>query len=107
MINPIAGHCADRFDRRRGDVPWLPAPAPGWIGPTLGLSALFLLSNFALQFGAARLPANVTAVVLLTEVVFAAGSALALGGGTLTPQLLVGGTLIVAAAALAARRRRA
>ncbi len=91
----------------RGDVPWIPAPAPGWLLPTLALSVLFLLSNFALQFGAARLPANVTAVVLLTEIVFAAGSALALGGGSLTPQLMLGGALILAAAALAARRRRA
>ncbi|MEO8124654.1 MAG: DMT family transporter [Burkholderiales bacterium] len=91
----------------RGDVPWIPAAAPGWLLPTLALSVLFLLSNFALQFGAARLPANVTAVVLLTEVVFAAGSALALGGGTLTPQLMLGGALILAAAALAARRRSA
>ena len=88
----------------RGELPWPPAAAPGWMLSTLALSVLFLASNFALQFGAARLPANVTAVVLLTEVVFAAGSALALGGGTLTPQLLLGGTLIVAAAALAARR---
>ena len=89
----------------RGDVPWPPAAAPGWLVATFGLSVVFLLSNFALQFGAARLPANVTAVVLLTEVVFAVGSALALGGGTLTPQLLLGGALIVAAAALAALRR--
>ena len=90
----------------RGDVPWLPAVASGWLLPTLGLGVLFLFSNFALQFGAARLPANVTAVVLLTEVVFATGSALVLGGGTLTPQLVLGGGLILAAAALAARRRR-
>ena len=39
----------------------------------------FLAGNLALQYGAARLPANVTAVVMLTEVLFAAGSARAAG----------------------------
>jgi len=89
----------------RGAVAWIPAAAPGWMLWTLALSVLFLLGNLALQFGAARLPANVTAVVLLTEIVFATGSALALGGGTLTPHVMLGGALILAAAALAALRR--
>lgn len=79
-----------------------PALSAGWLGLALGLGALFLLSNLALQFGAARLPANATAVIMLTEVVFASASALALGAGTLTPSLALGGALIVGAAALAA-----
>jgi drug/metabolite transporter (DMT)-like permease len=91
----------------RGQVPWLPAPAPVWVLGALVLSALFLLSNLALQHGAARLPANVTAVVMLTEVVFAAGSALLLGGGVMTLPLLLGGALIVAAAVLAGLERHA
>ena len=66
------------------------------------LAMLFLLSNLALQYGAARLPANVTSVVMLSEVVFAAVSALGLGGGHITWPLAIGGTLIVGAAALAA-----
>ena len=41
-----------------------------------------------------------TSVVLLTEVLFAAGSAVALGGGTVTPRLLMGGGLIIGAALL-------
>jgi drug/metabolite transporter (DMT)-like permease len=90
----------------RGQLPWLPAPALPWVLGALGLAVLFLASNLALQHGAARLPANVTAVVLLTEVVFAAGSALLLGAGVLTPPLLVGGALIVAAAVLAGLERR-
>jgi hypothetical protein len=40
---------------------------------------------------------------MLTEVLIASASALALGGGTLTPQLLLGGGLILLAALLAAR----
>ncbi|MFO1340464.1 MAG: DMT family transporter [Burkholderiaceae bacterium] len=77
-------------------------PTAGWLAFAVALGSLFLLSNLALQFGAARLPANATAVIMLTEVVFASVSALALGAGTLTPALALGGGLIVGAAALAA-----
>jgi drug/metabolite transporter (DMT)-like permease len=84
------------------NVPPLPAPAPGWLLGTLAIGACFLLSNLALQYGASRLAANVTAVVMLTEVLWASGSAMALGAGLLTPGLAVGGALIIAAAALAA-----
>lgn len=89
-----------------GALPWPPAAAPGWIAGALGMAALFLVGNLALQYGAARLPANVTAVVMLTEVVIASASAVALGAGSLTPALLVGGALIVSAAALAALEGR-
>ena len=41
---------------------------------------------------------------MLTEVVFASASALALGAGALTPALALGGSLIVGAALLAAWR---
>jgi drug/metabolite transporter (DMT)-like permease len=87
-----------------GAAPPPPVPAAGWMSGALALGALFLLSNLALQYGASRLPANVTAVIMITEVVFASVSAVALGGGTLTPRLAAGGVLIVAAALLAARR---
>jgi len=87
----------------RGAVPWPPAPAPGWVLGALAMGAAFLVGNLALQYGASRLPANVTAVVMITEVVFASGSALLLGAGTLSPQLVMGGALIVAASLLAAR----
>jgi drug/metabolite transporter (DMT)-like permease len=86
-----------------GQAPWLPAPAWGWGLGALGLALWFLLANLALQFGAARLPANATAVVMISEVLFAAVSAVWLGAGTLSTPLLVGGALIVAAALLAAR----
>ena len=67
------------------------------------MAAAFLAGNMALQYGAARLPANVTAVVMISEVLFASGSAVALGAGTLTAQLLLGGALIVGATLLSAR----
>jgi drug/metabolite transporter (DMT)-like permease len=76
----------------------------GWLLFAAALGSLFLLSNLALQYGAARLPANATAVIMLTEVVFASVSALALGAGALTPALALGGSLIVGAALLAAWR---
>ena len=87
-----------------GPVPWPPAPALVWVVPVLLMAALFGAGNLALQFGAGRLPANVTAVVMLTEVVFASVSALALGGAELTGQALLGGALILLAALLAARQ---
>ena len=86
-----------------GSVPWPPAPRADWLAGAAALGALFLASNLALQHGAARLPANVTAVVMITEVFFASVSAVWLGSGTLTPALMAGGTLIVMAALLAAR----
>ncbi|MGZ5131651.1 MAG: EamA family transporter [Caldimonas sp.] len=85
-----------------GQAPGLPAPAAAWLWPTAALAVVFLASNLALQYGAARLPANRTAVVMLTEVVFASASAVAFGGGTLTLRLAIGGSLIVASALLAA-----
>jgi drug/metabolite transporter (DMT)-like permease len=85
-----------------GRAPWLPAPAAAWLLLTAGLAVLFIAGNLALQYGAARLAANRTAVVMLTEVVFASASAIAFGGGAMTEQLAVGGSLIVASALLAA-----
>jgi drug/metabolite transporter (DMT)-like permease len=82
--------------------PWLPAPAPGWMLGALVLAAFFLVSNMALQYGASRLPAHITSVVMLTEVLFATVSALALDGGRLTLPLLLGGGCIVVAALMSA-----
>jgi drug/metabolite transporter (DMT)-like permease len=78
-----------------------PGPALAWIAATAALGCAFLASNFALQYGAAHLPANVTSVIMLTELLFASLSAAWLGGGTFTPQLLAGGALILLAALLA------
>ena len=83
-------------------MPWPPAPQLGTVLLVLVMAVLFLVGNLCLQFGAARLPANVTSVVMLTEVVFAASSAVWLGGGELTAQSLLGGGLIFMAALLAA-----
>jgi len=88
-----------------GAVPWPPAPAAGWMAGMLGLAMVFLLSNLALQYGSARLPANATAVVMVSEVLFAAVSAVALGAGLVSWPLALGGVLILSASLLAAWRR--
>jgi len=87
----------------RGQVPGLPAPSFSWLAGSLALAVAFLGGNLALQYGAARLPANATAVVMVTEVLFASASAVLLGAGTLTPPLLLGGALIIGATLLSAR----
>lgn len=87
---------------------WQVVPAPvwstSWTGVALGLSAAFLVSNMALQYGAARLAASTTALVMLTEILFASLSAAALGAAEFSTRTLLGGSLIVLAALLAARK---
>jgi len=82
-----------------------PAPAWPWMAGALALGALFLASNLTLQYGAARLSANATAVVMVSEVLFASVSAVLLGAGQLSLPLLLGGALIVSAALLSVFQR--
>jgi len=86
----------------RGTIDWPPAPSGLWPMGALGLGLWFLAGNLALQYGAARLAANATAVIMLSEIVFASASAAVLGAGAFTLQLLTGGTLIALGSALAA-----
>jgi drug/metabolite transporter (DMT)-like permease len=60
-----------------------------------------LLANLALQYGAARLSANVLSVIMISEVLFAAASTLLAGQGALTRWTIAGGALIVLASLLA------
>ena len=71
----------------------------------VGLAVLLMLGNWALQFGAARLPSGVTSVVMLSEVVFASVSSVLIAHETLTARTLLGGALIMGAALLAALGR--
>ena len=68
-----------------------------WLLPGLGLAVAFMASNLCLQYGAARLSAAVTAVVMPCEVLFAALTSVWWGGATLHATVLVGGALILAA----------
>jgi drug/metabolite transporter (DMT)-like permease len=64
----------------------------------LALSLGFLASNVALQYGASRLNAHASALIMLSEVVFASLSSVALGAAEMTTQIAAGGALILAAA---------
>ena len=79
-----------------------PALQAAGIPVLLGLGLAFVASNTALQYGAARLAAGTTAIVMLTEILFASLSSAALGAAQFTPRILLGGSLIVLAAVLAA-----
>lgn len=87
----------------QGTIAPPPPPAAGWLAAGAAMGLVFLAGNLALQYGAARLPAQVTAVVMVSEVVFASALAVLLGAGTLSAPLLAGGALIVAASLLAGR----
>lgn len=82
----------------------IPAPAITLAGVPVALllGVAFLLGNVALQYGATRLPAQATALIMLSEVVFASVSSIALGAAELSGRTLFGGALILAAAAWAA-----
>ena len=86
----------------QGWVSAMPAVSSSWTWLAAGLSLAFLLSNIALQYGAGRLRASTTSVVMLTEIVFGSLSAVALGAAVLEARTLFGGALIMLAAALAA-----
>ena len=78
-----------------------PAPAAGWLLVAAGLALAFVLGNLGLQYGAARLAAGTTALVMLSEVLFASLSSWLLDAAQLSPRMLAGGALIVLAALLA------
>jgi len=81
-------------------VPAWPTTAGPWVWVALAMGLVFFVSNLALQYGAAKLPVQVTSVVMLTEVVFATLSSVWWGGAVLTWQVLCGGVLIVLVALL-------
>jgi drug/metabolite transporter (DMT)-like permease len=87
----------------QGMVTAPPAPSMAWAWLAAMLSVGFLAGNVALQYGAARLSAQTTALVMLSEVVFASVSAVLLGGAELSMRTLAGGALIVLAALLSVR----
>ena len=83
-----------------------PAPGFAWGGVALVLGLAFLAGNIGLQYGASRLSAHTTALVMLSEVLFASASSVALGASDLAPRTWMGGALIVAAAAWSAWPQR-
>ncbi|MDM0055389.1 DMT family transporter [Variovorax fucosicus] len=80
-------------------APAMTLASVGWLGWAAALGLGLVLGNVCLQYGAARLAASATAVIMLSEVLFASVSSAALGAATLDGRVLLGGVLIVAAAA--------
>ena len=87
---------------QQGTVEALPALASDWVLGVVGLSLMILVGNLGLQYGAQRLSASATSVIMLAEVVFASGSAVVLGAGELSGRVLLGGALILLAALFSA-----
>jgi drug/metabolite transporter (DMT)-like permease len=85
-----------------GIVPALPVPRLSWAGVGIALSLGFLAGNVALQYGASRMNAHAAALIMLSEVVFASLSSVALGAAQMSARTWVGGALILAAAAWSA-----
>ncbi len=85
-----------------GWVSVLPSLHTDWLSLALGLTVAFLISNMSLQYGAARLRSNTTALVMLSEIVFASLSSVLLGAAVLDARVAWGGALILAAAVWAA-----
>lgn len=86
-----------------------PLSAPALINGTLIFALILLaaglgIANFALQYGGARTPTQVTSLLLLSEIVFASASSVWLGGETISMKEFAGGGLIVATAVWAALR---
>jgi drug/metabolite transporter (DMT)-like permease len=81
-----------------------PLPIVSWqlVLAVLGMGAVFLLGNLALQYGASRLKSSTTSLVMLTEIIFASLSATLLGAAVLEAQVLWGALLIFSAAIWAA-----
>ena len=81
-----------------------PALAWPWVLLALALCLAFLAGNLALQYGAARLKASTTSLIMISEVVYASLSATLLGAGELTWQSVAGGGLILLASLLSVVR---
>ena len=87
----------------QGLVPGWPAFSWDWALLAAAMGVAFFAANLSMQYGASQIPVHITSVVMLTEIVFASGSAVWFGGETLKPAVLVGGGLILGAALLATR----
>jgi drug/metabolite transporter (DMT)-like permease len=78
------------------------APQAWLVVPLLALG--LGLANYSLQYGGSRLPTQVTSLIMLSEIVFAAVSAAWFAGKVLTTAEWVGGSMIVLAAIWASLR---
>ena len=103
----IVGTAAAMLGVAQGFVAPMPAPALPWLLLAAVLALGFMASNLALQYGASRLPAHSSSLIMLSEVIFASLSSWALGAGEISARTLAGGALIVLAAVLSAWPQKA
>ncbi len=75
-------------------APRLPPPSAAWLLPVGLLGLALAAGGFGLQYGAARLPAALTAVIMMLEIVFASLSSALLGASHPGLRTLAGGLLI-------------
>ncbi|MBT9609058.1 MAG: DMT family transporter [Aquabacterium commune] len=87
----------------QGLIPGWPAFDWSWLLLAGAMGVVFFAANLAMQYGASQIPVHLTSVVMLTEIVFASGSAVWFGGESLRPVVLVGGGFILLAALMATR----
>lgn len=87
---------------QQGLVNTLPSVAVDWLAGVGALCLFILAGNLGLQYGATRLSASATSIIMLSEVVFASVSAILLGAGALNQRTLWGGLLILLASVLSA-----
>ena len=81
--------------------PLVLAPEPiAWVGVAIFTVAV-LVGNLALQYSAARLPANILSVLMLAEILVATLSSWLGGAAVITQSTLIGGAFIVGASLLA------
>lgn len=80
-----------------GLITWPSALTPPMFGTLAFWSVLMLAANLGIQYGAARMPSNMTAVFMLCEVPIAALTSWFAGAAELRPQDIAGGLLIVTA----------
>ncbi|QXL83783.1 DMT family transporter [Comamonas sp. NLF-1-9] len=102
----LLGGLAAAAGQSLGAVPALPGADAAWLVPLLLWAGALMLANWALQYGATRLPAGTTALVMLCEVLFASASSVAAGAAQPTLRTWAGGALIISASLLAALQAR-
>lgn len=94
----IAASLAGLFVMSLGMITAPPMLQRDWALVAFALSLGFLASNIALQYGASRVNAHTAALIMLSEVVFAAVSSVLLGAAEMNARTWIGGSLILAAA---------
>lgn len=102
----VAGTLMSWLGTSTGLLPGLPPLAWQWPVLIAAIAVLLMLSNWSLQYGAARLAATTAAVVMLSEVVFASTSSVLIEGTVLSSRLLLGGALVLSASLLAALEKK-